>query len=113
MPGKSGNSRVPATTSRGFSASRRKAIKSLTWPVSTNFSPPYLWKGMLARASSASSIMLWCEARNSTAWRRRSMPASRCSRILRMMYSAWSDSSSQLTSQGRSPSARSDQRFLA
>ena len=42
IPGSSGSSRVPATTSRGFSASRRKAIRSFTCAVSTNFSPPYL-----------------------------------------------------------------------
>ena len=47
MPGIRGKIRAPATSSRGFSARRRKASKSLTWAVSTNFSPPYLWKGML------------------------------------------------------------------
>ena len=48
-PGRSISTRVPAMRSRGFSASRRKASRSLTWAVSTKRSPPYLWKGMLRR----------------------------------------------------------------
>ena len=67
MPGKSSNKRMAETTSRGFSARRKRAIRSLTWAVSMNFKPPYLWKGILRRVSSASSTMLWCDARNKTA----------------------------------------------
>ena len=64
IPGSNCRTRKPARASRGFSAQRRIASRSLTCAASINLSPPYLTNGMLRPASSISSRPLWCEVRN-------------------------------------------------
>ena len=66
----------------GCCAQRSTDSISLTCAASRNFSPPNLTNGMLRRASSSSSAALWCDARNSTAWRLSAMPSSRCAQHL-------------------------------
>ena len=51
----------------GVLGQAQEARRSLTWAISTNFSPPYFSNGMLRRASSISSAREWCSARKSTA----------------------------------------------
>ena len=80
IPGRSCSTRKPATRSRGFSAKRRIASRSLTCAASRNFSPPNFTKGMLRRVSSISSEALWLDARKSTACAFSGMPASRAAR---------------------------------
>ena len=76
-PGRSCNTRKPATRSRGFSTKRSALSASLTCAASRNFRPPNLTNGMLRRVSSSSSAAEWLPVRNSTACDFRLDPASR------------------------------------
>src|SRR6266404_9780748 len=49
IPGSNCRTRKPARASRGFSAQRRIASRSLMCAASINLSPPYLTNGMLRR----------------------------------------------------------------
>ena len=55
MPSGSCSTRNHATSSWGFSSTRRIASVSFTWAASMNFRPPYFTNGMLRRVSSTSS----------------------------------------------------------
>ena len=85
-------------------------MKSLTCAASVNRMPPYLMNGMRRTESSISSTSLCVAARISTAWSRRSAPASRASSTRPQISRAWVASSWQRTSWGRAPVPRSARR---
>ena len=79
MPGSSGSSRAPETTSRGILGQPQEGHQVLHVGRLDELQPAVLVEGNVrAGPVRPPSSMLWCDARNSTACRRRSTPASRC-----------------------------------
>ena len=101
IPSCSRSSRNQARSSAGLVTTRAAAMKSLTCAASVNRMPPYLMNGMRRTDSSISSTSLCVAARISTAWSRRSAPASRASSTRPQISRAWVASSWQRTSWGR------------
>src|ERR1051325_252009 len=95
--------RFHATTSLGFSMTRRYAIISFTWAVSMNLYPPNFTNGIFAFVSSISRSKEWKEERKSTAISSSGTPSSRRSRIFWTTNFDWLFSSSATTSCGSEP----------